>query len=70
MAKRQFETERGPEALPQEEDRAKCSPTLHSCEGNDPAEPEQRGEGAVLGYRHRQERLTSARGSWGRSERR
>ena len=69
-ARRRFETVRDPEASPEEGDRAKGSPTLRPCEGNDPAEPEQRGEGAVLGYRHRQERLTSARGSWGRSERR
>ena len=68
--RRRFETVRGPEASPQEGNRIRSSPTLRSCEGNDPAEPEQRGEGAVLGYRHRQERLTSARGSWGRSERR
>ena len=68
--RRRFETVRDPEASPQEGDRVRNSPTLHPCEGNDPAEPERREEGAVLGHRHRQERLTSARGSWGRSERR
>ena len=69
-ARRRFETVRDPEASPQEGDRARSSPTPRPCEGNDPAEPERREEGAVLGHRHRQERLTSARGSWGRSERR
>ena len=69
-ARRRFETVRDPEASPQEGDRARSSPTLRPCEGNDPAEPEQREEGAVLGYRHRRERLTSDRGSWGHSERR